>query len=72
MMRILLFHRDKAGNDTLNCFTELLAKALSKKGIDTKIFDIEPYFLSKPDNFVLINEILNSGCDAAIAFNAIG
>ncbi len=72
MKKILLFHRDKAGNDTLNCFTELLAKEFNKKGIETKVFDIEPYFLSTPDISVLTNEIVNSGCDAAIAFNAIG
>ena len=73
MNKILLFHRDKAGNDTLNCFTELLGKALNRTGIETKVFDIEPYGTGRmPDGEVLYKEIVNAGFDAAIAFNSVG
>ncbi len=67
--RILLFHGIDICQNTLNCFSDIVAECLRRRGIDAGFIDLNVSDELLPDEYV---REINKGFDAALAFNSQG
>lgn len=68
-MRVLMFHGTEICYNTLNIFSDFVAKSLRKKGIDVGFVDLNCEGEALADEYV---REMNSGFDVALAFNSVG
>ena len=67
--RIVMFHTIEICNNTLNLFSDRVAKSLLSKGIDVGFINLNAQGSALADEYV---REMNKGFDAALAFNSSG
>ncbi len=69
LKRVLMFHGTDVCNNTLNLFSDFVAKKLISKGVDVVYIDLFQDGEKLTESYM---DVIRKGVDAAIAFNAAG